>query len=178
MNKTKFIVGALALLALASPAAGQDSKYYIGGSYGMSLYRGSCELLATPCDDKDTALRGFAGYRFNRSVGMEIGFAGLGHVESAGLKARQVIAGDASALITFPLAAGFSAHGRLGIYRARSKVFGDAKQNSGWTYGAGLGYDLGFIGVRGEWQRFANVGTGGIGEDTIDVWSVGGLIRF
>lgn len=178
MNKIKSMLAVLALLALApDPAAAQDRKYYLGGSYGMALYRGSCETLPRPCDDTDTGLRGYGGYRFNPRVGMEVGFAGLGHAESQGLKALQVLAGDVSGLLTFPLAGGLSAHGRLGIYRARYKVFGEAKQNSGWTYGAGLGYDLGFVGIRAEWQRFDKVGSGP-GEDTVEYWSVGGMLRF
>jgi len=46
------------------------------------------------------------------------------------------------------------------------------------TYGAGLACNLWRIGLRAEWQRYQNVGTGNTGEDDIDVFSVGALVRF
>jgi opacity protein-like surface antigen len=181
MNKIKSTLAVLALLAVAaSPALAQDKKYYLGGSIGSSIYTESCQELPRPCDDNDTGLRGYAGYYFNRHVALEFGFAGLGSVVSQGLKARQVIAGDASGLLVFPLFGNSGIHtfGRLGIFRARTKVFGEVEANTAWTYGAGLGYNLGFVGIRAEWQRFDNVGGGATGEDTIEYLSVGGLIRF
>jgi hypothetical protein len=68
--------------------------------------------------------------------------------------------------------------GRLGIFRARTKVFGEVEVNTAWTYGVGVGYNLGFIGIRAEWQRWDNVGGAATGEDDINYFSVGGMLRF
>ena len=55
----------------------------------------------------------------------------------------------------------------------------DAKTNSGFTYGAGVGLhpraDSAFA---LEWQRYDNIGTNSLGTDEVDVFSVGGLFRF
>jgi opacity protein-like surface antigen len=181
VNKIKSILAVVALLAsVVGPAAAQDKKYFLGGSFGRAIYTESCETLARPCDDTDTGLRGYAGYYFNRHVALELGVAGLGSVVSQGLKARQVFAGDASGLLVFPLFgnSGLHAFGRAGLFRARTKVFGEVEANTAWTYGAGLGFNLGFVGIRAEWQRYDNVGGGSTGEDTIEYLNVGGLIRF
>ena len=37
---------------------------------------------------------------------------------------------------------------------------------------------LGPLGVRAEWQRYANVGGASTGEDDLDVFSLGVLFRF
>lgn len=182
MNKIKSILAVLALLGVAAgPAAAQDKRViYLGGSGGWSIYSESCQELPRPCDDSDIGLRGFAGYEFNRRVAVELGFAGLGTVMSNGLKARNVLASDVSGLLHFPLVGNASAFGRLGIFRARTKtpINGEVETNTAWTYGAGLGYNLGFIGIRLEWQRFDNVGGGATGEDTINYFSLGGMLRF
>lgn len=185
MNKTKSILAALALLALAAgPAAAQDRPapqrkvVYLGGSVGQSIYSESCEQLPRPCDDSDLGLRGYAGYEFNRRVAMEAGFAGLGTVMSNGQKARSVLMTDVSGLIHFPVLRNGSVFGRLGIFRGRTKVFGEVEVNTAWTYGAGVGYNLGFIGIRAEWQRWDNVGGGATGEDDINYFSIGGMLRF
>jgi opacity protein-like surface antigen len=73
------------------------------------------------------------------------------------------------------------------MYRARTTVDQQgpgvvtphaAGTNSGFTYGAGVGYNLWKLGLRAEWQRYDSVGTGDTGEDTIDVFSVGAIVRF
>ena len=185
MNKTKAISALLGLLALAAgPAAAQDRPkperkvVYLGGSVGQSIYSESCELLARPCDDSDFGMRGYAGYEFNRRVAVEAGFAGLGTVESAGQKARSVLMTDVSTLIHFPVLGNGTVFGRLGLYRGRTKVFGEVEVNTAWTYGAGVGYNLGPIGVRLEWQRWDNVGGGATGEDDINYFGIGGMLRF
>jgi opacity protein-like surface antigen len=179
MNKIKSILAVLALLAVAAgPAVAQDKKVYLGGSGGWSVYSESCQELPRPCDDSDLGLRGFAGYEFNRRIAVELGFAGLGTVISNGQKARSVLAGDVSGLLHFPLVGNATAFGRFGMFRARTKVFGEVETNTAWTYGAGLQYNLGFIGIRAEWQRFDNVGGGATGEDTINYFGIGGMLRF
>lgn len=185
MKKTKAIAAVLALLAVAAgPAAAQDRPaperkvIYLGGSVGQSVYSESCELLPRPCDDTDLGFRGYAGYEFNRRVAVEGGFAGLGTVVSNDQKARSVLMTDVSTLIHFPVLGNGSVFGRLGIFRGRTKVFGEVEVNTAWTYGVGVGYNIGFIGVRAEWQRWDNVGGGATGEDDINYFSIGGMLRF
>lgn len=192
MKNSKPILAILAVLAAAvgSPAAAQDKGIYLGGSGGYAQYKNSCKRANVPCDDHDTAWRLFAGYQFNRNWSAELGYADLGAATGTGALgtfAVDVRGWDLSALVSIPVAGGLSALGRIGMYRARTTVdqVGPgvvtphaAGTNSGLTYGAGLGYSLWKLGLRAEWQRYENVGNSSIGEDEIDVFSIGALFRF
>ncbi len=188
--KGRSVLAVLGLLALASPAAAQDKAVYLGGSLGYAQYKDACKRANVPCEAGDTAWRAFAGYQFSRNWSAELGYGHFGEASGSGaigsftLESR---AWDLSGLGSFSIAGGLSAFGRLGVYRGRTTLdqqgpaFGTLHQggtNTGFTYGAGLGYNLGVLGVRAEWQRYENVGTGGTGEDDIDVFSVGVLLRF
>jgi len=199
---------ALVAAAIAGPAAAQSadpSGIYLGGSIGYSQYKDTCKNLFIPCEDHDTAWRLFAGYQFNRNWAAELGGGEFGEAEGSGpipsggigaFKQRSYgvdLSGIGSIYITQRL----SAFGRLGIYMGRTtrdiefsdfpaSNAHDAKTNSGFTFGAGLGYNLGPLGVRAEWQRYDNIGTnqnsgiqgGGSGTDEIDIFSLSLLFRF
>jgi OmpA-OmpF porin, OOP family len=185
MNNIKYLLAVLALAIAAAPAAAQDKPapvkktIYFGGSGGRSVYSETCEVQAiTPCDDTDFGWRAFAGYEFNRRLAVEAGFADLGAVESAGTEIRSVLASDISGLLHFPVLGNGTVFGRVGLFRARTKVGGAVEVNAAWTYGAGVSYNLGLIGFRVEWQTWNNVGGGATGEDNANLFSVGGMLRF
>jgi len=192
MKKHRAVLAFLGVAAAvaAGQAAAQDSGIYLGGSAGYAQYKDSCKRALVPCDAEDGAFRGYAGYQFSRNWGVELGYAKFGKAEGSGaLGSFQVesTAWDLTALGSFTVAGPLSAFGRFGMYRGRTTVdqqgpaFGTLHAggtNSGFSYGAGLEFRLGALGVRAEWQRYENVGTGGTGEDDIDVLSIGALIRF
>jgi opacity protein-like surface antigen len=200
MNKK---VGAAILGAFLAAAVGravaQESErgIYIGGSVGYSQYQNACDRALVPCDEGDTAGRFFTGYQFNRHWSAEIGVGRFGEATGSGaiaggggatgsfrLKADGV---DVSGIGTIPLGSGLGILARLGVYRARTTLdqegsgfapLHDAGTQSGWTYGAGLSYTLGRLGLRAEWQRYDNIGAAGVGTDDIDVFSLAALFRF
>lgn len=195
MKNIKPVLALIALLAAAAPAAAQEKALYAGGSLGYGQYKDTCKRLLIPCDDQEVAWRGFAGYQFNRHFSAELGYGNLGEVTGSGLLPSgaatyklETRAWDLSALGHIPIAGRLDALVRLGVYRARMTEdqeggFGTLRAgttNSGLTYGAGLGYALGAIGLRAEWHRYENVGGSDIvaGEDDIDVFNFGVLIRF
>jgi OOP family OmpA-OmpF porin len=192
MKNGRWAVAVLGILgaAAAGPAAAQDRGIYLGGSGGFAQYKNSCKRANVPCDDHDTAWRLFGGYQFNRYFSAELGYADLGAATGTGALgtfAVDVRGWDLSALASIPVVGGLSALGRIGMYRARTTVdqVGPgvvtphaAGTNTGFTYGAGLGYSLWKLGLRAEWQRYENVGNNSIGEDEIDVFSIGALFRF
>jgi hypothetical protein len=201
MNKNKkvgaAIVGVLFAAALG-PAVAQESErgIYVGGSVGFSKYQNACENARVPCDEGDTAGRLFAGYQFNRTWSAEIGAGQLGEASGSGVVAGGGGTGsfslksygwDVSAVATIPLGSGLGLLGRLGVYRVRTTLdqqgsffapIHEAGTQSGWTYGAGLSYTLGRLGLRAEWQRYDNIGANSIGTDEIDMFTLGALFRF
>jgi OOP family OmpA-OmpF porin len=189
----------LAAAAAASPAAAQDDRgLYLGASVGYAQYKDICKSALVPCDEKDTAWRGFVGYQFNRYVAAEFAYGHLGTVTGEGplpggqgkFEAEVDDVFDLSAVLSVPVTNRLFALGRVGVYRARATVemegpfpgivspSHEAGTNSGFTYGAGAELRLGSFGVRAEWQRFDNVGVGSTGEDDVDVLSLGLLWRF
>ena len=184
------VLGLLAA-AVAGPAAAQDPGLYVGGSLGFVQYKDSCKLLIVPCDDHDTAWRAFGGYQFTRHVGVELGFADLGAATGSGAAGSFALevkeAFDLTAVFSIPVASYLSGLLRVGMYRARTtldvQVAGspathDGGTNSGFSFGLGAETRLGPLGVRAEWQRYANVGVASTGEDDLDVFSLGVLFRF
>lgn len=188
------LMGFLAAAA-AGPAAAQDRGIYLGGSWGQAEYADTCDDLAliSGCIDNDNAFRFFAGYQFNRNFGLELGYADLGVVRAEGTFlgtptrfVAETTGFDLTGVLSFTVVDRLSLFGKLGAYRMRTEVdlnFGgaesrDGETNSGLTYGLGLGYELGILGVRVEWQRYDNVGGGSTGEDTVDFFSIGALLRF
>jgi OmpA-OmpF porin, OOP family len=196
-NKVGAAIFGLLLVAAAGSVAAQvpEKGIYIGGSLGYSQYKDSCKDLLIPCDENDTIWRAFAGYQFNRYWAMEIGGGHFGEAEGQGTVAGlgsgsfslKAYGMDVSAIGTVPLSGGLSVFGRLGVYRARTTLdqegtffaaTHDAGTNSGWLFGAGLGYDLWRLGIRVEWLRYANIGASSVGTDEIDAFSAGVLFRF
>lgn len=188
MKNTKAALAAIGILAaaVAAPAAAQEAGWYVGGSIGYSQYKNICNRTNLPCDSTDVAWRGFGGHQFSRHFAAEFGYGNLGEAQSDGNFTAETRAFDVSAVATIPLTGRLSALARLGVYRARSDIdtdpasatVGGGHTNSGFTYGAGLGTDFGKLGLRFDWQRYENVGGAAIGEDDIDVFSLGALIRF
>ena len=201
IGRTVMAILGVAAVAAAAPAAAQDAKFsrfYLGGSVGLAQYSNFCDTsrtgITTSCEDTDTAARVFAGYRFNRNLALEVGYADLGlanaltTVNGPQLPVRTRVTGwDYSGVLSFQVAGNLSGFGRLGAYTMRSATdtyvenaptVSAGETNTGFTYGLGAGYDLGFLGIRVEWQRYLNVGGGTTGEDDIDVLSAGVLLRF
>jgi OmpA-OmpF porin, OOP family len=190
------ILGLLLVTAAGSVAAQVPERgIYIGGSAGYSQYKDSCKDLLIPCDENDTIWRAFAGYQFNRYWALEIGGGHFGKAEGQGTIAGvgsgsfklEAYGMDITAVGSLPLSGGLSLFGRLGAYRARTTLdqegtffatTHDAGTQSGFTFGAGLGYDLSRLGIRVEWQRYGNIGANSTGTDEIDAFTFGALFRF
>lgn len=204
-RSTVAILG-LAAALVAGPAAAQSadpSGIYLGGSLGRSQYKDTCKNLFIPCEDQDTAWRFFGGYQFNRNWALELGYGDFGEATASGdipaggsaAMKQHSYAFDLSGIGSLYLTERLSLFGRLGLYMGRTTrdvefsnfpAVNDSKTNSGFTFGAGLGYNLGPLGVRLEWQRYDNIGTNQnsaiqgqpSGTDEVDVFSLGLLFRF
>jgi OmpA-OmpF porin, OOP family len=188
----KLLLGAVLVLASATVGA-QDRGFYVGGAIGQATVQDFCEGVSGPgvsCDEKDNALKAIGGYHFNRNFALELGLTSFGEVEARGPGGTVSVTGgafDATAVGVLPLANVFSLYGRLGLYYAA--VEGEAntftvtgteeETNIGLTFALGARFDIARnFTIRGEWQRYQDVGGGNLGEADVDVISVGVLFRF
>ena len=198
MTRDKVLIAAmLGAAVMAAPAvstaqARTDSGWYVGASVGQSKNRHfDCSGFSS-CDSEAAAFGVLGGYRINRNFAAELGYHDFGKVTfsapgvSGNIKANAV---ELVGLGAYPFANQFSVYGKLGAYRAESKISaqvaglgnGSLKdRNTDLTFGLGAQYDVTrAAGVRAEWQRYKNVGgddTGG--KSDIDVISIGLVWRF
>jgi OmpA-OmpF porin, OOP family len=180
------LIGAAALAApLLASAQQQDRGWYIGGGLGQAKHKGVTCVAGGSCDDKDTAWKLLGGYQVNRTFAAEFGYTDLGKVRTSGggvTAEATSTAWELVGLAGIPVANRFSAFGKLGFYRAETEQTGTvsaSETNTGMTYGLGLRFDVSRnLGVRGEWQRYNDVGGGNIVKHDVDVLGIGVTWKF
>lgn len=186
----KQLIGMIAALLLAIPASAQNlGGVYLGGGLGQSDAKDGCDGISGPgvsCDSEDTAWRLFGGYQLNTNLALELGYTDLGEVSATGpggSASAEATALEVSALGMFPIAEGFSLYGKAGVYRGEVDASGPggsaSEDNTDFTLGAGVQFDMTRnIALRGEWQRYMDMGGEETGESDVDVLSVNVLYRF
>src|SRR6266851_1006842 len=195
-DKKVLLAAMLGATVMAAPAASMaqaraDTGWYAGITVGQSDVK-NVDCGGFSCDTKDTAFRILGGYQINRNFAAELGYHDLGKVTFSAPGVNGNIKASAWELVglgAYPLANQFSVYGKLGAYHAESKSSasisglgsGSLKEtNTDLTFGLGVQYDVSReLGVRGEWQRYKNVGgdnTGG--KSDIDVLGIGAIWRF
>jgi OmpA-OmpF porin, OOP family len=173
--KTKYLAVAFAIAAasfalptVAQVSAPSVSSAYVGGSLGQAELDLDCE--GASCEKKDTTWRVFGGYQFHRHFSAELGYANLGEARvdfgPGDQFTAEARAWDISAVGILPVGP-VSLIGRLGLYRANTELRDSASgesaddNNSGLLIGLGVQYDVTKnLGVRAEWQQYADVGHG------------------
>jgi OmpA-OmpF porin, OOP family len=194
MTNGKKIVALIGLLAAAAagPAAAQDRGVYVGAQAGVAQYQESCQAQPGVCDDKDGGARVFLGYQFNKYFALEGAYADAGSVKLSGNdpvfgpidSEAQTYGFDLLGVFTIPLTERLSLLGKAGAFRFRAtvddRVTGASRgeTSAGFAYGAGVGYDIGKLGIRAEFLRYDNVGGARAGEDNVMLYTLGLLFRF
>lgn len=183
-------------VALSSGAFAQaknaETGFYIGASAGQSKV--DCgDVSPFSCDDTDTAYKIFGGYKFNRNLAVEGGYAQLGEASVSGFGlslTAEATAWDLAAVGSLPLGNNFSLFGKVGLYSGEIEVSSNVpggngkKTTSNLTYGFGAQFDFTRnLGLRGEWQRYADAktpSTAATDEEKIDidVLSIGIIWKF
>jgi OOP family OmpA-OmpF porin len=189
----RYVLGLLAAAFIALPVAAQDAGVYIGGHIGQASAKDFCDGVGGPgvsCEDSDTAWKALVGYQFNRNFAVELGYINFGEVEArgpGGTVSVEATAFDLMAVGSLPVVDRFSVYGKLGLYRGETDgrantvllTASSSESNTDLTFGFGARFDISRnFAVRAEWQRYADVGGGDVGEDDIDVISIGALFRF
>jgi OOP family OmpA-OmpF porin len=176
MNKKWFaaMLGAAAMAVSAGAVA--QSRGETGWYAGVHIGQSDVDELG----EKDTSFRILGGYRINRTFAAELAYTDFGEATLFGAT-FEGSAIELTGVASFPIADRFSIYGKLGLARGEADVtvpgFGSASEDSiELTYGAGLRYDFSQnMGVRGEWQRYTDVGDG---ASDVDVLSIGVVFNF
>jgi OOP family OmpA-OmpF porin len=152
----------------------------------------------TLVDSHDTAWKLFGGYQFNEFIAAEAGFYRLGDfngVTSISAPAPASVVGGSwdakavsiSAVATYPIVNRFGLLFKAGLAASRLEVnvsaptgFSRSETRVQPLLGLGVKFDVTKnIGLRGEFERFVNVGDGSTtGQSSLNVWSASALYRF
>jgi OmpA-OmpF porin, OOP family len=164
----------------ASPTTTAPARvpWYGGISAGESKLNNGC-VAGFSCDDQDTAYRLFAGTKFNRWLGVEIGGTYFGKWDRAGGQ-TEAWAGDIAATAGVEIARNSSIFAKVGAAYTQTEVTGTAfglatGKESDWSPRYGVGGQIGLSqnwAVRADWDRYQNVTFRGREED-VDVWMLG-----
>jgi OOP family OmpA-OmpF porin len=171
---------------------------------GQAEARSLCDsvpgVTINSCDDEDSSWRIFAGYQFNKYVGLELGYADLGQGEGratvtgvgSGTARFEAEAWDLVMVGMLPINERFSIFGKLGFARwdvdasatvsipgRGTGVGSDSEDGTELTQGVGAQFNFTKnVGARVEWQRYNDVGGSKTGESDIDVISASLLFTF
>jgi OOP family OmpA-OmpF porin len=157
-------------VVMAAPVAAQalddQPHFYAGGTFGRN-------------DQAEAAWRAFGGWQANRWLGAEFGYHDLGRLTIGGVTVDSS-AWEFVGVGRVPIVDRLAAYGKLGMYLGRSHGSGFNENNTDLTYGLGVEYGVTRqIALRGEWQRYTDLGGGGFGGKTdLDVTSIGVVYRF
>ena len=165
-----------------------DSGWYLGAGVGNSVARGLGSIdgtlavfgvsSASATGDNNTAWHLFGGYQVNKYVGAELGYHRLGSFYVNSSVAAPVVGIGAgswqakniwsvAAVGTMPITGPFAVFGKLGVafssvdfnFASPGVAISQSGSSTGAYYGLGMKYDFTKnIAVRGEWERFQNVG--------------------
>lgn len=192
-NVRLLFAGLLAASALAfSPIsqAQMSGQWYVGGGFGQSKAKDLCNQVSpgVSCDDTDTAMRLFGGYKINQNFAVEVGYADLGKATASvpGLSEEwKATAWDFVAVGILPINQQFSLLGKIGMtsWSVDDSLTGFGTQNAtgtDTTYALGVQYDFNSqLGLRAEWQNYSNVGDDNMtGQSDINVVGASLLYKF
>jgi OOP family OmpA-OmpF porin len=160
------------LSATAVGAHAEDHGLYSGVGMGQSHDKGSYK-------DRDNAFSVFAGYDFNRYLGVEAGYADLGKLEYTGHTPLEASAPYLVAVGKLPLTEKVALYAKAGVNRwnldnANPALTGTADDSgTDATYGLGVQYRINDrFALRGDYSRLV------VGEMDIDVAQVQAVVRF
>ena len=161
----------------------EDSGFYVGGGYGESRVNDS------DFNDNNPASKLFAGLKFNNYIGIEGAINHYGTAEHAGYSSK--LTGNTLALVGFlPLSDSFNIFIKGGKLWWRDEVtvlntFHGTMSGDEKFYGVGMNFNLTeMISFRAEMERYnvklsqSEIGVNVDGSSTVDVASVGILLRF
>ena len=180
----------------STPTAGSDfsngPKMYVGGSIGTVEQDDTCNdpFFKGSCDNQDTTWKAFGGMRVNPMFGGELayhdlgqstlsGTTGAGSTASLNNKATGIAASGVGYVPLMPNAEAFGKAGALFWERESNQTNASVSSNSkddgtSPLIGAGVQYRLkSNVYVRGEWERFFDVGADSAYETDIDAYSIG-----
>lgn len=178
MKKVTLLVLCFALLSMAGTAsAGKETGPYIGGSLGYATIDVSSDI--DDFDDDDLGYKIFGGYNFGviplLDLAVEGSYVDFGEASSAEITNQDV---EVTGWDLFGLAA--LNLGPVGVFGKVGRIWWSSDSNisqlddsdNDMAYGIGLRFQIGSVGIRGEYEYFD------LGDTDVGMFSVGASWTF
>lgn len=166
------------LLALgglgAATARANEPAFYAGGSLGVPRYQDSVNGVSGSGNGASGKV--FGGYQITPNVGVEVGYADLGHIDNSTGRVDGR-AGYVDAVGTLPLGDKFSLIGSAGVTHVDLDTSAGDGSGNGLKLGLGAQYALtGNLALRAEAERYH--ASAFDAKPDIDQYTVGLRLRF
>jgi OOP family OmpA-OmpF porin len=160
------LASTLGFAVITTPALAKDTGAYAGGSIGLTSIDICSELNAlgaTSCDDEDTGLKVFGGYKFNRNLAVEGGYVDFGEISASAGTSTVRVSSDAlfaAAVGILPVSGQFSVFGKVGLFMwdltGTGTGIGTISDDGTDVFiGLGLNFDITQqFAVRAEWESY------------------------
>ena len=186
----------LSLLMTALTVAGNvNAAWYVGGSYGGSIYEDLCDSVSSDagatCDDSDEGYKIFGGARVSPNLAIEAAYMDMGEAIAISLtpspttRTLGVTGLNFSVLGIWPLSESFELFGKAGwmLWEAESKNMTTGSSaivdDSDINFGFGANYIVNeTFALRAEFERFHNISYESSLETTVPFLSIGIVVSF
>jgi hypothetical protein len=160
MRVTRYLLVLAAPLFVSQGVLAKDDGFYIGASIGSATVKqkgSDPDLGDFDIDDDNFAWKIFGGYQFNGVFAVEGGYRDLGDPSSS-FAETELDAWDIYGIAGIPIGP-IRAFGKVGgiYWDSDTKLEGGAGSgDDGFEFGAGAGleFELGSVGIRGEIEYF------------------------
>lgn len=149
-----FLIPALAGAAFLAPVAQAQPEFYAGAGYGRF------DINEDEFDENDTVWKAYAGFSFNRAIGIELSWVDFNEAREAG-NSFEADGWGAAAVLSLPLSENFSLYGKAGQFfwdsgRRQTGLPGVVSDDGDDPfYGAGAKFRLNeLLDLRLEWERY------------------------
>lgn len=152
--RTLLVLPLLAGFLALPPAAHAQPEFYFGAGYGLF------DINEDEFDDNDTVWKAYAGFNFNRAIGIELSWVDFNEAREAG-NSFQADGWGAAAVLSLPLSENFSLYGKAGQFfwdsDTRQTGLPGVVSDDGDDpfFGAGAKFRLNdLLDLRLEWERY------------------------
>ena len=186
---TAVIALGAALPALSQPSDSWRMPYerdfwgtgHVGAQIGQTRSEFACPTGG--CEDNTTAVKLFAGGKFNNTFGGEISYFRTQDFDRPAAAGGDisVYALNFGLLAGIPLGANSSVFGKLGLMYGHTEV-GSGTSGNGWGPSYGLGAQIGITrgwALRADWDRYRfKLPAGGGDRENVDAFMIGAQYTF
>jgi len=193
--RTYSLIAAAILTLPCTSSLAATEYFYFGAGVGQTDNRKACNEFddlgfSSNCDDSDTAVKLFAGYRYSPNLALEGFYVDFGETSAKSGNTRLTVEPETfgvSAVGLWPASREIDLFAKLGVtfwnMKGDSQLDGEkisvSDDDVDFTFGAGAQYLFSSqFALRLEWERYNKIGNADTFQSDIDLISVSAAFAF